>query len=521
MRKLLAVVLVLAVLGGGGLALVLFVGAGLRARPQAWCQPGGAGVVVAGVPGGEVAGYAGEQLQNAATIVRVGEELGFDPWGQTIGVMTAMGESSLRNLPVGDDLHGVTNPDGTPTSSLGLFQQQDWWGSRADRLAPARAAALFFEALDEVPGWRDLEPTIAAHRVQRNADPHHYARYWDDAVAVVAALAAGDATTPPAAAAPAATAAPAAHAAAGGIPAPAPGGSAAAPDGAAPGEPTDAATPTQPGSYDLGPVAPHTAALAEEIGRRFGVAEVGGYRETAIDSGGHPAGLAVDFMTHDDVAKGDAIVAYAVEHAARLGVDYIIWRQRIWFAADPQAGWQPMADRGSPTANHLDHPHINLSPVPGPGAGALTCLLASSVQPAALGTGQWVAPVDAPVTSPYGPREAHGGAFHIGTDVAAACGTPIYAAAEGVVTYAAGPHRGLTGSVVFVDHGGGIETSYNHMERGGVLVRPGDRVAAGQVIALVGNDGNSTGCHLHFGVYADGRHTDPEPFMAAAGAPLG
>ncbi|WP_226925164.1 M23 family metallopeptidase [Georgenia thermotolerans] len=507
MRKLLAAVVVLALLGGAGLALVLFVGAGLSNRPQAWCQPGGSGVDVAGVPDGEVAGYAGEQLQNAATILRVGKELGFDPWGQTVAVMTAMGESSLRNLPFGDAVHGVTNPDGRPTTSVGLFQQQDNWGSYAERMAPERSARLFFQALDRVEGWRELEPTIAANRVQRNADPRHYAKYWADAVAVVAALAGvpgGQPTpTPPAG--------------------PSPSGG-PSPSATSPGT---GAVPAVPASYDLGPVAPHTAAVAAEIGQRFAVAEIGGYRENAVDSGGHPAGLALDFMVGDDAAKGDAIVDYAIANATRLGIDYIIWRQRIWFAASPQDGWRLMDDRGSPTANHMDHPHINLSPAPGPGAGALTCLMASSVRPAAFGTGQWLAPLDAPVSSRYGPRVlavgdgGEGSHFHAGTDLAAACGTPVYAAAEGVVTYAGGPFRGLTGRVVFVDHGGGVETSYNHMDAGGVLVRSGDHVAAGQVIALVGNSGNSTGCHLHFGVYENGRHVDPEPFMAALGAPLG
>lgn len=511
MRKLFAVVAALAVVVAGGVALVLFVGAGLSSRPQAaWCQPGGASIVVAGVPTGEVAGYSGEQLQNAATIVQVGADRGFDPWGQAVAVMTAMGESSLRNVPFGDDLRGVSNPDGTPTSSVGLFQQQEWWGSLEERMDPVRSAGLFFGALGKVEGWRELEPTLAANRVQRNADPYHYAPYWPAAVAVVAALAAGKAPEQPDGGTPAASTVPD-----GGTPATVP---------AAAQAPTPEATPVPPltgGRWNLGPVAPQTAALAVELGERFDVAEIGGYRADAVDSGGHPAGLAIDLMTGEDQAKGDAIVTYAMDNVERLSIDYIIWRQHIWFARSPDQGWQPMEDRGSPTANHMDHPHINLTRLPGPGGGALSCLVATTVQPATFGTGDWVAPLDAPVTSPYGPRDLGGQAFHAGTDLAAPCGTPIYAAADGVVTYAAGPFRGLTGGVVFIDHGGGVETSYNHMDPGGTLVRPGQQVAAGQVIALVGNSGNSTGCHLHLGVYQEGRSTDPEPFMAAAGAPLG
>ncbi len=96
--------------------------------------------------------------------------------------MTAMGESSLRVLDRGD----AAGPD-----SRGLFQQRDngAWGTYADRMDPATSATNFFRALQEVPDWRSLPPTIAAHRTQRNADPDHYARWWDDAVAVVGALA--------------------------------------------------------------------------------------------------------------------------------------------------------------------------------------------------------------------------------------------------------------------------------------------------------------------------------------------
>jgi hypothetical protein len=136
----------------------------------------------AAVPGGPVAGYSGEQLANAAAIVNAAEALGMDTCAQVVGVMTAMGESSLLVLDRGD----AAGPD-----SRGLFQQRDngAWGSYADRMDPTTSATNFFLALQEVPDWPSLAPTIAAHRTQRNADPDHYARYWDDAVEVVSALA--------------------------------------------------------------------------------------------------------------------------------------------------------------------------------------------------------------------------------------------------------------------------------------------------------------------------------------------
>lgn len=156
------------------------------------CGPQGAvSVNVAAVPAEPVAGYGHEQLVNAALIMNAAAALGMDRTAQTTGVMTAMGESGLRNIGYGDDLAGVTNPDGSLTCSLGLFQQQ-WclgsWGTKAEVMDPTHAATTFFHRLAGVAGWQDLEPTIAAHKVQGNADPFHYRPYWAPALQVVAAL---------------------------------------------------------------------------------------------------------------------------------------------------------------------------------------------------------------------------------------------------------------------------------------------------------------------------------------------
>ena len=173
-------VVVLAVLG----ALLVVRQGDPAPRPSAECSASGPAVRVdpAAVPEGPVAGFAGEQLVNAAAIVNAAHDLGLDTCAQVVGVMTAMGESSLRVLDRGD----AAGPD-----SRGLFQQRDngAWGSYADRMDPATSAANFFRALQEVPDWHSLPPTIAAHRTQRNADPYHYQRWWDAAVEVVGALA--------------------------------------------------------------------------------------------------------------------------------------------------------------------------------------------------------------------------------------------------------------------------------------------------------------------------------------------
>ncbi|WP_369133879.1 hypothetical protein [Modestobacter sp. I12A-02662] len=84
---------------------------------------------------------------------------------------------------------------------------------------------------------------------------------------------------------------------------------------------------------------------------------LGGTRPSAADPGGHPSGLAVDYMVLEDAALGNAIVAYHVAHWDELGVDYVIWQQRM--LSSPDGAWKSMANRGSATANHMDHPHVN------------------------------------------------------------------------------------------------------------------------------------------------------------------
>ena len=90
----------------------------------------------------------------------------------------------------------------------------------------------------------------------------------------------------------------------------------------------------------------------------FDIKTVGGYRESATDPNGHPAGLAADFMvplTPAGKAQGDRSRPTPRPTPSELGIDYIIWYQRIWSVARADEGWRPMEDRGSATENHLDH----------------------------------------------------------------------------------------------------------------------------------------------------------------------
>ncbi|WP_314503369.1 peptidase M23 [uncultured Microbacterium sp.] len=159
------------------------------------------GALRAGAASGAAEQYDAEQLCNAATIIDTGAGLDLSARDQTIAVMTAMGESDLRSLPYGDwETDGVRNPDGSPTTSIGLFQQQDEWGSREERLDPGASATLFYRAMtDRVPQpERDaLAPTLVAHRTQVNDDPLHYEEYWSSAVGVVEQLTAADEAVQP------------------------------------------------------------------------------------------------------------------------------------------------------------------------------------------------------------------------------------------------------------------------------------------------------------------------------------
>jgi hypothetical protein len=80
------------------------------------------------------------------------------------------------------------------------------------------------------------------------------------------------------------------------------------------------------------------------------------YGGTRGGGGDHGAGLAVDIMV--DSATGDRIAAFLQKNASELGIEYLIWKQRIWRPATSNS-WRGMSDRGSPTANHMDHVHAN------------------------------------------------------------------------------------------------------------------------------------------------------------------
>jgi hypothetical protein len=113
-------------------------------------------------------------------------------------------------------------------------------------------------------------------------------------------------------------------------------------------------------SNSAGPIHPAAQAAANAVVSNVpgaGGITLGGTRPSAADPGGHPSGLAVDYMVLSDAALGDAIVAYHIANWDALGVEYIIWQQR--YLDSPGGSWSSMENRGSATANHMDHPHVN------------------------------------------------------------------------------------------------------------------------------------------------------------------
>ena len=128
------------------------------------------------------------------------------------------------------------------------------------------------------------------------------------------------------------------------------------------------------------------------------------------------------------------------------------------------------------------------------------------------GTLQWPLPVAGTITSPFGHRiDPLTGevSSHTGTDIACAEGTPILAAADGIVTVANGLDSwgGSYGYYIQIDHGTGLETLYAHCSS--ICVTTGQQVQAGQVIGYVGHTGRATGSHLHFEVRANGNRVNP------------
>jgi murein DD-endopeptidase MepM/ murein hydrolase activator NlpD len=128
---------------------------------------------------------------------------------------------------------------------------------------------------------------------------------------------------------------------------------------------------------------------------------------------------------------------------------------------------------------------------------------------------QWPVPSATTMSSGYGPRSCSGcSAFHEGLDLNPGNGFPVQAIADGVVV--ASEFSGALGAHVVIEHvinGQVVQSQYGHMQGDSLAVSVGERVTIGQQVGLVGSTGQSTGPHLHFGIFIGGELIDPLPWL--------
>lgn len=163
-------------------------------------------------------------------------------------------------------------------------------------------------------------------------------------------------TTPAAEAAPAPQSAPTTEAA--------PTQPAATETAAAPEVQPVASTPASGNTIPTDPhLQPQAEAFRQEIAAKFGITNIGGYREGDPDD--HGKGLAVDVMVPTSSQLGDQVAQYAIDNMDRAGISYVIWKQQFYMPVDniygPANTWNQMPDRGGDTANHYDHVHISFN----------------------------------------------------------------------------------------------------------------------------------------------------------------
>ena len=270
-----------------------------------------------------------EQSENAALIAGLGIRRGLPPRAVSIALATAMQESKLLNLEHGD------------RDSLGLFQQRpsQGWGTQAQILNPAHAINAFYDALVEVDGYESMEITVAAQAVQRSAYPEAYAQHEADARALASALT-GET----------------------------PGGSFSCVVRSA--DPADSARLNRVG------LTRRADDLRREVLAVFGDVPLGGFEPGGAEDGhmagsAHYEGRAVDLFVRPVSApnrqRGWAIAAYLVAQAGRLGIEHVIFDDRIWTSgSSSEEGWRdyrvPSGSTGDQAVlEHRDHVHVDVA----------------------------------------------------------------------------------------------------------------------------------------------------------------
>jgi hypothetical protein len=266
-----------------------------------------------------------EQAGNAAVIAGIAVRRGLPARAVTIALATAYQESGLRNLNHGD------------RDSLGLFQQRPsmGWGTPEQVRNPHYAAGKFYDALVKVDGYERLPVTQAADRVQRSAFPEAYGDHEADARVLASALT---------------------------------GNSAA---GFSCVVRHDAKGAEDEGRNGLTPRADQ---VRRSVLATFGKVKLGGYAPGGINSGhmegsAHYDGRAIDVFTRPisvkNTRRGWAYASYLVANADRLGIQTVIYSDKIWTAGRrSDDGWRPYTPPqragNSDTLRHRDHVHVDV-----------------------------------------------------------------------------------------------------------------------------------------------------------------
>ena len=137
--------------------------------------------------------FSKPQLSNAMSIIQAGNEAGVGAQGQKIALMTALQESTLRNLAnpgVAGSMDLAHEGTGSDHDSVGLFQQRPsmGWGTVQEIMTPSKSASVFYSRLKDVQGWESMPPGRAAQSVQRSATPTAYDKWEPTAGALMASL---------------------------------------------------------------------------------------------------------------------------------------------------------------------------------------------------------------------------------------------------------------------------------------------------------------------------------------------
>jgi hypothetical protein len=265
-----------------------------------------------------------DQAENAATIASVAQARGLPARAVTIALATAYQESDLHNIGHGD------------RDSVGLFQQRpsQGWGTEEQIQDPVFATNAFYDALVKVPGYTELEITVAAQEVQRSAFPDAYADHEADARVLASALT---------------------------------GNSQGALTCTVEVDDVAAETMTADG------LTGRAAVVRDDLNGAFGTLPMGGFEPGGVTTGhiegsAHYEGRAIDVffrpISEESTRQGWAVAQWLVAHAERLQIATVIFDERVWSAAQSEDGWRPYEHPDGPTDNpilrHLDHVHVDV-----------------------------------------------------------------------------------------------------------------------------------------------------------------